>query len=120
MLNIKEIINKLWHILSIDSSFKDIFNNLEAMIAFRKNTSLKQLAGTNTIRSNQKFLTPTQTTSAGQCTPCYTGQPFCCQQALKTKTFTSNQIRETFSIFHQVNCHSNCVICLLECISLKV
>ena len=70
--NIKEIINKHWHILNIDSSFKEIFNSSQLMIAFRKNTSLKQLIGTNTIRNNQKFVTHTQTTTAGQCTPCYT------------------------------------------------
>ena len=72
--NIKEIISKHWHILSIDSSFKEIFNSLQTMIAFRKNTSLKLLIGTNTIRNNQKFLTPTQTTTTGQCTPCYTSR----------------------------------------------
>ena len=53
--NIKDITNKHWHIFSIDSSFKEIFNNLQPMIAFRKNTSLKQLIGTNTIRNNQHF-----------------------------------------------------------------
>ena len=58
--NIEEIINKHWHILNIDSSFKEIFNSSQLMIAFRKNTSLKQLIGTNTIKNNQKFLTPTQ------------------------------------------------------------
>ena len=56
---IKEIINKHWHILNSDSSFKEIFNGSQLMIAFSKNTSLKQLIGTNTIRNNQKFLTPT-------------------------------------------------------------
>ena len=90
------------------------------MIAFRKNTSLKQLIGTNTIRNNQKFLTPTQTTTAGQCTPCYTSRSLCCQQVLKTTTFTSTQTRETFTIFHQVTCHSNYVIYLLECIMCKI
>ena len=70
--NIKEIINKHRHILNINSSFKEIFNSAQLMITFRKNTSLKQLTGTNTIRNNQKFLAPTQTTTAGQCTPCYT------------------------------------------------
>ena len=59
--NIKEIINKHWHILNIDSSFKEIFNSSQLMIAFRKNTSLKQLIGTNAIRNNQKFLTPAPT-----------------------------------------------------------
>ena len=114
--NIKEIINKHWHILSIDSTFKEILNNLQPMIAFRKNKSLKQLIGTNTIRNNQKFLTATQTTTAGQCTPCYTSPSLCCQQVLKTTTFASTQTRETFKIFHQVTCHSNYVIYLSECI----
>ena len=111
--NIKEIINKHWHILSIDSTFKEIFYNLQPIIAFRKNTSLKQLIGTNTIRNNQKFLTPTQTTITGQCTPCYTSRSLCCHQVLKTTTFTSTQTRKTFTINHQVTCHSNYVIYLL-------
>ena len=33
--------------MSIDSTFKEIFNNLQPMIALRNNTSLKQLIGTN-------------------------------------------------------------------------
>ena len=37
--NIQEIINKHRHILSINSSFKEIFNNLQPMTAFRKNTT---------------------------------------------------------------------------------
>ena len=118
--NIKEIINKHWHILNINSSFKEIFNSSQLMIAFRKNTSLKQLIGTNTIENNQKFLTPSQTTTAGQCTPCYTSWLLCCQQVLKTTTFTSIQTRETFTIFHQVTCHSNYLIYLLECIMCKI
>ena len=40
--------------------FSEIFNGSQPMIAFRKNTSLKQRIGTNAIRNNQKFLTPTQ------------------------------------------------------------
>ena len=111
--NIQEIINKHWHILNIDSSFKDIFNSSQLMIAFHKNTSLKQLIGTNTVKNNQKVLSPTQIATAGQCTPCYTSQLICCQQVLKTTTFSSTQTKETFKIFHQVTCYSNCVIYLL-------
>ena len=48
------------------------------MIAFHKNTSLKELIGTNTIRNNKKILTPTETTTASQCTPCYTSRSLCC------------------------------------------
>ena len=112
--NIKEIINKHWHILNIESTFKEIFNKLQAMIAFHKNTSLKQLIGTNTIRNNQKLLTPTKTTTTGQC------RSLCCQQVLKTTTFTNTQTRETFTTFHQVTCHSSYVIYLLECILCKI
>ena len=82
------------------------------MIAFCKNTSLKQVIGTNTIRNNQKFIMPTQTTTTGQCTPCYTNRSLCCQQVLKTTTFTTTQTRETFIVFHQVTCLSNYVIYL--------
>ena len=118
--NIKERINKHWHVLNIYRNFKEIFNISRLMIAFRKNKSLKQLIGTNTIRNNQKFLTATQATTAGQCTPCYTSRSFYCQQVLKTTTFTSAQTRETFTIFCQVTCHSNYVIYLLECIMCKI
>ena len=118
--NIKEMVNKHWHILNIDSSFKERLNSSELMIAFRKTTSLKESIGTNTIRNNQKFLAPTQTTTAGQCTPCYTNRLLCCQQVLKTTTFTSTQPRQTFTTFHQVTYHGNYVIHSLECIMCKI
>ena len=76
---IKEITNKHWRILSIGSSFKEILNNLRPMIAFHKNTSVKKLIGTITIRKNQQFLTPTQTTTTGQCIPPYTSRSLCCK-----------------------------------------
>ena len=49
--------------LSIDNTFQEIFNNLQPMIAFCKNTSLEQFIRTNTIRNNKTFLRPTQATT---------------------------------------------------------
>ena len=122
--NIKEILKKHWHIFNIDSSFKEILNSSQLMVAFNKSSSLKQLIRTNTIRNNHKVLTLAQTTTADQCTPCYTNRLLCCQQEttafLKTTTFKSTQTRETFTIFHQFTCHSNYVIYLLECINCKI
>ena len=118
--NIKEIINKHWHILNLDSSFKEILNSLQLMIAFRKNTRSKQLIDTNTIRNNKKFLTTTKKTTEGQCTPCYTSRLLCCQQVLKTTIFTSTQTRETFTIFYQITYHSDYVIYLLGCIMCNI
>ena len=87
--------------MNIDCSFREIFNSSQLIIAFHKSTSLKQLAGTNTIR-------------------CYTSRSLCCQQVLKITTFTSTQTRGTFTIFHQFTCHGNYVIYLLECIMCKI
>ena len=53
--NIRKIINKHWHILNINNTFGNVFK-ATAVIAFRKNTSLRQIFGTNTIRHNQKPL----------------------------------------------------------------
>ena len=92
LLNKKEIRNKHQHMLSVNSSFKEIFNNIQPMIAFRKKTSLKQLVEKKK-KSNQGFFTPARTirtTTAGQFTPFYTIQSLCCQQFLKTATFTSS------------------------------
>ena len=46
--NITEIINKYWHILNINKTFGNVFK-VTPVIAFRKNTSLRQIIGTNTI-----------------------------------------------------------------------
>ena len=90
------------------------------MKTFRKNTSLKQLIGTKTIRNNSKFLTPTQAPTTSQCTQCYTNRSLSYQEVLKTTTLASTQSRKTFTIFHQVTCHSNYVINLLECVMCKI
>ena len=63
------------------------------MIAFQKKAGLKQLIETNTIKSNQNFLTPTQKTIIDQYSPYYTSRSLCCQQFLKTTTFTSTPER---------------------------
>ena len=99
--------------------FSEMFNGSQPMIAFRKNTSLKQRIGTNAIRNNQKFLTPTQTTIAVQCTPRNTSRSLCSQQYLQATTFTSTQTKHTFTILYQVTGHSNYIIYLLECIMCK-
>ena len=77
------------------------------MIAFRKNLSLKQLIWTNTIRNNQKFLTPIQQSQANvpHVTPV---DRFAANKFSKTTTATSTQTRETFTIFTYL---LECIIC---------
>ena len=44
------------------------------VIVFRKNTSLKQIIGANTIRDNQKILNVKRNAIKGDCNPCDTNQ----------------------------------------------
>ena len=43
------MINKHWHILGINNTFGNVVK-ATPVIAFRKNTSLRQIIGTNTVR----------------------------------------------------------------------
>ena len=55
--NLKDILTKHWHILQANQSCKKGFNTLP-IIAFSKDSGLKQIIGTNTIHNNKK---PTKT-----------------------------------------------------------
>ena len=90
------------------------------VIAFRKNTSLRQIIGTNTIRHNQKLLKVKQNATKGECIPCNTSRCLSCQQIIATTTFESTQTKEKFNIYHKVSCKSNYVIYLLECLLCKI
>ena len=77
--NIREIINKHRHILNINNTFGNVFK-ATTVIAFLKNTSLKQIIGTTTIRHNQKLLKVKQNATKGECIPCNTSRCLSCQQ----------------------------------------
>ena len=93
--------------MNINSNFKETTNNIQTLIAFR--VRLKELIGANT-KNNQKFLIHPQPTTIGQCTPCFS----------KQQHFQAPKTRETFTNFHLATCHSNNVICLLECLMWKI
>ena len=71
--NIREIINKHWHFLSINNTFVNVFK-ATPVIAFCKNTSLILIIGTNTITHNQKLLKVNQNVTKAECIPCNTSQ----------------------------------------------
>ena len=55
----KEIINKCYYLLSINSSSKEAINNIQPMIVFHKNPSLKQLKRTNNKKQPKTYYTYT-------------------------------------------------------------
>ena len=63
--NIREIINKDWHILNINNTFGNVFN-ATPVIPFCKNTLLREIIGTNTNRDNQKPLKVKQNAIKGE------------------------------------------------------
>ena len=86
--NIRKIINKHWHILNINNTFGNVFK-APPVITFRKNTSLRQIIGTNTIRDNQKLLNAKQNVTKRERIACNTLRCFSCQQIISTTTFSS-------------------------------
>ena len=105
--NIREIINKHWHILNINNTFGNVFKPT-SVIAFRKNTSLRQIIG-----YNQKLLKVKQNVTKGECIPCNTSRCLSCQQIIATTTFESIQTKEKFNIYNKTSCKSKYIIYLL-------
>ena len=57
----------------------------------------------------------------GKCTPCFSGaSTLCCNQVLTTNTFMSQQTKRIFNILFDVNCKSEYIIYLMECILCKM
>ena len=108
---IREIINKHWYILNINNKFGNVFK-ATPVIAFRKNTSLRQIIGTNAISHNQKHLKAKKDVAKGECIPCNTSRYLSCQQLIAATTFESMQTKEKFNIYPKISCQSNYMIYL--------
>ena len=81
--SIREIINKHWHILNINSTFGNVFK-ATPVIAFCINTLLKQIIGTNTIIHYQNLLKVKQNMIKEEYILCNTSQCPSYQQIIAT------------------------------------
>ena len=87
----------------------------EPLIAYRRNKNLGGLIGSKKILDGT-VVHKNNSKKQLYCRPCLTRRDnICCQQVLKTNTFTSYRTGETFKIFHQLNCKSSHLIYLLQC-----
>ena len=103
--NLKHIINKHWHLLQINSNLRTAFEQ-EPLIAYTQNKSLGDLIGSKKILDG-KAVRENNSKKQPYCRPRLTRRDnICCQQVLKTNTFTSYRTDETFKIFHLLNCKS--------------
>ena len=85
------------------------------VIAYRRNKNLGDLIGCKEILDG-KIVRKNNRNKQLYYRPCLTRRDnVCCQQVLKTNTFTSYRSVEPFKIFHQLNYTSSHVVCLLQC-----
>ena len=88
--------------------------------AFKRNKNLKEIVGGTCIKNSKvkKFNIPSRT---GKCTPCLSGAgTLCFNQVLTTNTIINQQTKRTFNIFFNLNCKSEYVIYVMECILCKM
>ena len=112
--NLKQIINKHWHLLQINSNLRTAFEQ-EPLIAYRRNKNFGDLIGSKKMLDG-RVVRENNSKKQLYCRPCLTRRDnICCEQVLKTNTFTNYRTGETFKIFHQLNCKSSHLIYLLQC-----
>ena len=86
LLNIKQIIQSHWSILQTNKALEKTFST-EPIMAFRKNKSLKQVIGGNTIQ-NDKNIKKEINKYEEKCTPCKNGiRSMCWLQVQKAHLF---------------------------------
>ena len=113
--NISNIVQRNWSILQINKDLREVFQNAP-ITAFKRNKNLKELIGGNKIENN-RVKKADNTTKQGKCSPCYVNnRTMCCKQVKTTTYFKSLQTNRSFKIHHTVNCTSEYVIYLMECI----
>ena len=101
--NLTPVVRENWNILKPTK----IYGN------YSKNSQSQPLRETV-----KKLNIPSRT---GKCTPCLSGaRTLCYNQVLTTNTFMSQQTKRTFNIFFNLNCKSEYVIYLMECILRKM
>ena len=110
--NVRQIINKHWYLLKINSNLRTAFEQEPIIIG---NLNLGNLIESKKIL-NDKVIHKNNGKKQLYCRPCLTKRDNnCYQQVLKTNTFTCYRTGKTFNIFRQLNCKSSHFIRLLQC-----
>ena len=86
--HLKQIIDKHCHLLQINSNLRTAFEQ-DSLIAYRQNKNLGDLIGSKKMLDG-KVVRKNNSKKQLYCRPCLTRRDnICCQQVLKTNTFTS-------------------------------
>ena len=119
ILTYNRFLLNLQTILQTSKNLRELFQE-HPITAFKRNKNLKEIVGGTCIKNSKvkKLNIPSRTR---KCTPCLSGAgTVCFNQVLTTNTIISQQTKRTFNIFFNLNCKSEYVIYVMECISYKM
>ena len=119
LTNLTAVACKNWNILQTSKNLWELFQE-HPITSFNRNKNLKEIIGGTRIENGKvnKFNIPSRTE---KCTPCLSGaRTLCCNQVLTTNTVMSQHTKRTLIIFFNVNCKSEYVIYLMDCILCKM
>ena len=104
--DIKNVIHKQIHMLSINEKLKKDFDK-KPFIAYRRNKNLHQIIGGNRTNKNHK--------QSGKCSRCVSQlNNLCCKQVKLTKIYKSYGTNQVFKIFPDLTCKSEDLIYLVQ------
>ena len=134
--NISKIVNRNWNILQINTEIHGEFQAISMvafkrskylqdiitilMTAFKRSKNLQEIIGGHTVKQGKVFKKNLARLNGKSVPGSSTRPSLCCTQVLNTQTFMSQQTKITFNIFHNLNCKSQYIIYLMECILCKI
>ena len=114
LTNIKKVFCKHWKILSLNTSFKEMFQN-EPVTDFKCNKNLKKLIGSNKT-CMIGMIKHTNIVKKDKCYPCLgNNRTLCCKQVISSLSIKGQQTNKSYTVFHKVNFSSAYVIYLMGC-----
>ena len=116
--NLKYIQTKHGYILQINQSCEKTFSTFPVK-AFTKDTSLKQIIGTNNTHNKEKLIKTENNHHTRKCVLCNSTRCLCCRQLISTTILKSNQANKKIKIYHKVICKNSFVICFTRMLYLQ-
>ena len=115
MPNIKKIVDiSSWNTLMINPDIATEFPP-KPLFCFRRNRNLKGLQLVQTRITKNKVVKKKEKL-IGKCSPCLRGPDTkCYKHIVQTSSFQNRTGKRQYTIFHNVNCKSKNVICLVHC-----
>ena len=113
--NIQTLIDKHWHITQTKENCRTALTEKPSVVT-RRNKNLKDYLVRSKLDTGRKKEPNLKTGSSG---PCRLVKCSWCFKLERCETFSSRTVKRDYKILHNVNCSSNWVIYLVDCMKCK-